>query len=125
MKPGKYDLDLYQGDTFRRTFRVRARLFDTDSGLWTAGDYIDLTGYTGKCQFRETVIATDVAAELAVTILDQNATPGGISVTLTPAQATALTKAAYKWDLQLTNPAGDVSTYLAGTVTVTQEVTHI
>lgn len=125
MKPGKYDLEVYQGDTFRRTLRLRSRVLDVDGVTWIAGDYIDLTGYTGKAQFRETVLAADVAAEVTVTIGDQATLLGSVNLALTPIQTGALAKTGYKWDLQLTDPSGDVNTYLKGDVTVEPEVTHL
>jgi len=124
MKPGVYDLEIYQGDTFRRTLRLRQRVLDTDGVTWISGAYIPLTGYTGAAQVRETKIATDVTATMTVTVLDQTITPGGVTLYM-PASATSLITKDQVWDLQLTAPNGDVTTFLAGAVTLVQEVTRL
>ena len=94
----------------------------------TPDTYMDLTGYTGKAQMRELAASAVVAAEFTVTILDQIATPGGLTISLSATQTSALEVKSHVWDLQLTEPAGaggKVRTWLKGDVTVIAEVTRL
>jgi hypothetical protein len=124
MKPGAFDLDVYQGDTYERTFRLRQRVLDVDGVTYIPGAYLDLTGYTARSQIRDTPIAASISATATVTVLNQVTTPGGIKVVFSAAQTAALANAKYFWDLEITSPSAVVSTVLAGAVNVTQEVTR-
>jgi hypothetical protein len=115
--PGTYDIQIYQGDTFRVFFRLR------DEG----GTYIDLTGQIAKAQIRSNTDAPTVLAEFSTSIPDQSvlANRGSVLLTLTSAQTSALTTGGV-WDVQLQVTAtGEVNTYLRGTVTVVKEVTRV
>lgn len=123
MQPAPQDLSIYQGDSFDFFFRVRERDWDPFTETYTAGPYVDLTGWTGKSQIRQTHEATDILAEFTVTFSNQATTPGGVLLTLTPAQTVAL-PAKGVWDVQLTNTAGEIRTFIAGSVTTSREVTR-
>lgn len=123
MQPALQDLAIYQGDSYDFFFRVRERVYDPVLGDFVPGDYINLTGWSGKSQIRATVEATDVLAEFSVTFTDQTTAPGGVLLRLTAAQTTALPPSGV-WDVQLTNPAGEIRTFIAGRVTVAREVTR-
>lgn len=120
MKPAPLDLEIYKGDTCEVFFRLRAK--NTDG---TAGAYINLTGCTPKAQIRATSVALPVIAEFVATLSDQNTVPGGVLLKLSPATTAAIVATSGVWDAQITNAATDVSTYLAGTVTFTSDVTHV
>lgn len=124
MQPARQDLTIYQGDTYDFFFRVRERVWNAEIKEFQPGAYIDLTGWTGKSQIRATPDATAVLAEFAVTISDQVATPGGVLLVLTPVKTTALPTSGGVWDVQLTNVAGEIRTFIAGKVTVFPEVTR-
>lgn len=119
MIPGKHDIELYRGDTFRR-FPTLSALIDG-----VPGDPIDLTGCTVLAQLRESPQATEPLHSFDAEILDQIdlETRGKIRIELTPAQTTDLPETTF-WDLQLTHPNGDVFTYLVGTVTAEGQVSR-
>lgn len=112
MTPGKYDLTLYRGDTWKATFN----LFTTDDS--DVSTPVDLTGATVEAEFRDKPGgATTVALETVVTL------PNSIAVELTPELWTGAPNAG-AWDLEVTYPSGDVQTVVAGTVKVTADVTN-
>jgi hypothetical protein len=111
---------MVQGDTFRKNLRLS--LVD-DEGVFI--DYIDLTGCTGKAQMRESYTDPDISAEFTVTVLDQSTTKGGLRIYLAPATTEALEVKTHKWDLQITDTAGDVTTYIGGDAVVTNQVTRL
>jgi len=118
MRPGTYNIQHYQGDTLLLPIRIR----DTNTD-GTPGPYESLTGWTGKAQIRSSAAA--LIEELTVTIdPDQVTNTGLLTVGATHAQTALWTVTnGWVWDLQLTNGAGQVRTILAGTVTITAEVT--
>lgn len=117
MAPAAYDLNMYQGDTFSLTLRLRATNPDG-----TLGAYLDLTGATPKAQVRDG--AGRLIVDLTTTLLDQTVTPGGVRISLTHTQTAALAPGALRWDFQVTSADGTtVTTYLKGGVNVTGEVT--
>lgn len=109
--PKNYDLSIYEGDAVKFTVTVK----DSSSVA------INLTGYQAKAQLKTGFDDTN-AIDFVCTITTP--TEGVVSVYLAPATSAALTPGAtYIWDFQLTEPGGDVRTYLAGDVTVVPEVT--
>ena len=123
MQPAVQDLTIYQGDSFDFFFRVRDRTYDVALEEFVPGAYINLTGWTGKSQIRATPEATAVLAEMSVTLSNQSTTPGGVLLKLTSVQTAAL-PASGVWDVQLTNTAGEVKTFIGGRVVVPREVTR-
>lgn len=124
MKPWPHDLSIRRGDTKELFFRVRERVWDETTSAYIPGAYRDLTGWTVLAQYRATEDANEVLAEFAATIMDQGVTPGGVLLRLTPAQTASLTILTGVWDCQLTDPAGDVYTYIAGKVAVDKDVSR-
>lgn len=107
MQPASLPLDIYRGDSKR--LRVK---------LWAAGNQpIDLTGAVAKAQIRERPGGKQITDLLCLITL-----PNIIDVTLTSRDSHKL-PAKGAWDLQITYASGDVSTPLAGPVTVTADVT--
>ena len=109
MTPGVYNLDLYRGDTYRWQFK-----------LWTDAektDPADLADVTVKAEIR------DKPGGLTITPLTCTITEPNIIDAVLSSAASQLLGAKAAWDLQLTYASGDVATVLAGTVTVTADVT--
>lgn len=119
MKPATLNLDIYRGDSKDVYFRVRDK--NTDG---SPGPYKVLTGATPKSQIRADKNNPAVLAEFTASLDDQVARPGGVLLHLTGAQTTAITPDTAVWDVQVTHANGDVTTYLAGTVTITGDVTR-
>jgi len=109
MTPGKYNLDLYRGDT--HAFRVV---------LWSDEAQTvpyDLTGATVEAEIRDKSAGTHIVALTVIVTL-----PNTIDVTMEPDMfATCPSKGV--WDLQVTTVDGEVLTPVAGTVAVTADVT--
>jgi hypothetical protein len=110
--PGKYDLDLYRGDSSEWTFK----LWNRDSqGVQTE---VDLTGATVAAEIRD-----KPGGQTVITLNCVVALPNTIYVKLTPAMWSVNLKGG-AWDLEVTNASG-VHTYIAGRVTVTPDVTNL
>lgn len=108
MRPGTYDLKLYHGDTYRYRFTC-----------YSSTGNADLTGVTAKAEIRAAsggaVLATPRCTVTQPNIIDM--------VIDTPMWATLRGGV---WDLQLTYASTtppSVVTIIAGTVTVTPDVT--
>jgi len=113
MTVAKANLAIYQGDDF-----YQAVAFTQDGAVF------DVTGWTFAAQVRAgpADTATAVLATLACTIYDG---PGGlIEMRIPHAQTASLTAGKAVWDLQGTDPGGLITTFLAGDVTVTAEITR-
>lgn len=107
MQPADYPLEIYRGDSGQWRFK-----FSTGSGQPS-----DLTGVTPKAQIRDRPGGTKVTDLVCTLTL-----PNLVDVKLLAADSQdLLPKGA--WDLQLTYASGDVKTPIAGTVTVTPDVT--
>lgn len=113
MTPQIHNFSIYQGST------------DALSLVWNRdGAAVDLTGYTARMQLRHSANSETVVTELSsangkivLTAL------GGITVHFSAADSAALAPYRYAYDLDLTT-GSDTRTILAGTVTVTREVTR-
>jgi hypothetical protein len=123
MQPAQCDITLYRGDYFEMTVRLR-------EGTWNgyqyvAGNYLNLTGWTGRAEIRANQDATDVLASFTAEILTQaGSSLGGVKLSLPTAQTSTLSVASAVWDFQLTDPASRVYTYLRGSVAVEKDVTR-
>ncbi len=117
--PADEPLDLYRGDT--RLWELH--LADDPIPPATVGLPIDLTGYEFLAEIRASA-DPDAAlmASFAIDVVD--ATGGIITPTLTATEAAKLIPGSAKHDLQLTNPDGDVRTWVAGRVKVRGDVSH-
>jgi hypothetical protein len=83
------------------------------------GSPADITGYTALSQIRRNVAESD---PVVVTTIAANVQSPLVLLALTHDQTREL-KGQYLWDLQLTSPAGAITTILRGNVNVTAEVT--
>ena len=113
MPPGKYNTTIYAGDDWQRTIAI------TDEG----GAPLDLTGYTARWQLRAYPGAPTAALSLAT---DSGIAIDGVTLTISiSGEVTAqLTAGSYYHDLELTTPEGAVTTYLAGIISVQQDVSR-
>lgn len=117
MPAGKYDILIEQGATFQEVYTLR----DVNKAL------INLTGYTGEMQIRETVDSTSTLASSTGTSPTITVTLGGaagtITVSMTSAATAALSFDKAVYDLEIT--LGSVVTrLLEGVVTLSREVTR-
>lgn len=124
MQPAEHPIKIYRGDSYELFVRLREKVWSSATNTFVPGDYIDLTGMTGKAQLRETKDSSTVAAEFAVTLGNQSTTPGAAYMRLTPALTSGLTIDSGFYDLQFTDGSADVQTYLAGNVEILKDVTR-
>lgn len=130
MYPAQYDIQLYRGDYFEITLRLRDGTWD--GATFVPGPYKDLTGWVGQAQIRATPDASTVLATFTVELLDQTVpeTKGGVRLFLPDEESAALNAPAAAWDFQLTEPGGSgdpserVHTYLRGKVAIEKDVTR-
>lgn len=109
MTPGTYPLIIYRGDTYAWRFVLWQDQAKTIP--------VDLTGFAVAAEIRDKPAGKTIQAiSLGVTL------PNIISASLTGAQTGQL-PASGRWDLQLTDFTGWISTILAGPVTVTGDIT--
>lgn len=109
--PANHDLYIYKGD-YVELFVVLND--DEDVPL-------DLTGYSAAAQLKldyEDVSPVDFTCTIVAP-----ATDGRVRIYLPTTASSTLEPGSYIWDFQIENPDGDVRTYLAGDVTVYDEVT--
>jgi hypothetical protein len=107
--PQNQDLVIYKGDYVELFVTVK------DS----AGVSLDLTGTSPKAQLKTSY--TD-SSPIDFTCSLTGVT-GQVRVYMSSATAATLTPGDYIWDFQITNSTGQTRTYLAGDVTVYNEVT--
>lgn len=109
--PSNFDLVLYKGDYFP----LRVTLKDPVTTL-----PIDLTGYTAAAQIR-TDFEDPIAYDFEVAI-----TPGigQVDLLLSSATSETIPAGSYVWDFEVTDPSGNVRTYITGDVQMLNEVTH-
>lgn len=105
------NLQVFQGDDFAAIVLV------TNAD----GTPANITGYTALAQIRRAVADVDpvVVATFTATVASPN-----VNLSLSNAQTRPLT-GRYVWDLQLTSPAGVITTVVAGRVVVTAEVSRV
>jgi hypothetical protein len=113
--PAQHNFIIYQGSTLRKPF------------VWQANNVpVDITGYTGRCQFRPTLDSDIVALNLTTLnggVLIDGPT-GTITLYASDAQTAALTLDKYVYDLEIVDTVGDVSRLVFGTVTLSKEITR-
>ena len=111
-----HNFTVNQGATLRRQFR------------WTvAGQPVDLAGYRVHSQWRLKVTSPDALADLTtenggIEITDPAS--GVFALSMSAEQTSALSFKTAVYDIELISPAGVVTRLLAGTVTLSLEVTR-
>jgi len=109
MNPGKFDFNMYRGDSYTWRFILwsdEARLIP-----------VDLTGATVAAEIREKDSGTIILPLPCVVEL-----PNKIDISMTPDMYDQCPLKGV-WDLQITFSDGEVQTPIGGTVTVTPDVT--
>lgn len=111
MTPGKFDLNLYRGDTYSYRFR-----------LWQDKDRtipVDLAGSSVEAEIRDKLNgSTFVNLDCVIT------TPNIIDMYLRADMWPCISPAGGVWDLEVTFADGEVKTQVAGNVAVRADVTN-
>ena len=87
----------------------------------TAGDVLNLTGFTATAQLRKTYGSSSAAATFTCS---HNGVGGTVTMTLTDTVTTALEAGRYVYDLMVTDGSGQKSRIVEGQATVTPGVTR-
>jgi len=117
--PGQYTLNIYKGATLDITFTWK------DS----AGNPVDLTGYTARLQVRESVDAVAILLELTTTLVAGSGIVLGGAAGTIQLVAPATSTDDYTWDegvydLELVSGTGVVTRLLQGPAKAWHEVTR-
>ncbi len=118
MKPGKLDLTIYQGVTFKKPLTLKNE---------KTGQAIDLTGTTLQMQLRETVDSEIVIIELneangRALVIDPPAGKIKLEIDYTDTELLTFKKAVY--DLEMLYSDNTKDRLLQGKVTLSPEVTR-
>lgn len=105
------NLYIDQGTDFSVTVDV------TDS----AGDVLNLSGYSASAQIRKTYASSTVAASFGTTISEA---AGQVTLTLTDTVTAGIESGRYVYDLQITSGAGNKTRVIEGQAIVTPGVTR-
>jgi len=105
------NLYIDQGTDFSITVDV------TDS----AGEILELDGYTAAAQIRKTYSSSTVSATFATSIADL---AGQVTISLTDTQTSAIEAGRYVYDLNITSDAGVVTRVIEGQAIITPGVTR-
>jgi len=115
--PFKHNIPIYQGATLR------------DVTTWRAGTpsvAVDLTGCTARMHVRAKIADTDTLLTLTTENggIALGGTAGTVTIYLSATATSALTWKSAVYDLEIVFAGGDVRRLLAGSVTVSPEVTR-
>jgi PKD repeat protein len=113
MPPASRDLTIYRGDIYSHQLT-----FENDA---TPPAALDVHTYTFTAQIRDRRDRATGTPAASFTVDATQAASGIIVLSLSETDTAALTGSLYYWDLQV-EPIGQ--TWLAGTVTVSGDVTH-
>ncbi len=108
--PANYDITIYKGDYFQLPIVIK------DS----TGTPMNLTGYTAKSVLKT---GYDDPGGVSFTCTITDAVNGAVTLFLSSSVTTTLLAGTYIYDFQLTSSLNETRTYLAGDVTVINEVT--
>lgn len=122
MIPASYTVSFTQGDDYRLPFKIRTAVWDVPTLVWVPGPAVDLTGWTGNCQFRPDHGQTPSVSAVITINPDQVGHKGECALTLTRANTLAIGD---KWlyDIELIDTANFKETYIKGKVKLNLEVT--
>lgn len=110
LKPKRFDIEIYQGDTFRFHLNL------TGAGL-------DMTGWTAIAQIRK--ISDSSPGETPTLDVDLDAANTRFIVFLSDTDTAALNETTeYKYDIQVTDSSSNKRTLIGGKITVTEDVTE-
>ena len=105
------NLYIDQGTDFSITVDV------TDS----AGEVLNLSGYTASAQIRKTYSSSTISATFGTSIAEAT---GQVTLSLTDAQTTSLESGRYVYDLNIESSAGQKTRVIEGQAIVTPGVTR-
>lgn len=117
MLPGTYDIDVVRGDDWSIVWT--ANLTDETTGAITG--QVDWTDCTVAAQVRKTPKATVIELTLNAAF---SSTPTDGTITMSAPAGGFPDAGTFAWDLQITDSAGKVGTWLAGAVVVKGDVTR-
>jgi hypothetical protein len=110
VRPKRYDIEIYQGDTF--TFTMT---------FLDGATPVDVTGWTAQAQIKKMDNTPGETPNLGITV---GTTDGKITVDLTDTETAALAGTTdYKYDIQVSDGTSK-RTYIGGKITVTEDVTE-
>lgn len=111
-----YNITIEQGATFQLAVTLRDDL----------GALLDLTGYSGRMQIRQSVSSSTVLAELTSANGRVVITPasGLVELNLEASATSALPASSLVYDLELESSGGFVLRALQGAITIDPEVTR-
>lgn len=116
MKPVELDLDIWQGQTFKKSI------------VWkdASGVPLDLTGFKARMHIRVATKAATVLIELTTenNRIKLNEAPGRIDLVIEAAQSTPIQVPTGVYDLELESPSGEVRRLVQGKITFHPEVTR-
>lgn len=112
--PSNFNLELYRGDFLPMTITLVQPTSNNSAAP------LNLTGYTAHAHIR-TNFGGEAIYPFTVNIPDP--TNGKVELVLPSSVSAGIEPGAYVWDFQVKEPGGNVRTYLAGDVTVFNEVT--
>jgi hypothetical protein len=87
----------------------------------SAGDVLDLTGFTATAQVRKTYTSSSLSATFTTSI---NAAAGQVTISLTDTQTSALQAGRYVYDLNIESGGGVKTRVIEGQAVVTPGVTR-
>lgn len=119
--PLQYDINLYRHDSYSRTIRLRGL---DDNG--NPSDYYDLTGCTILAQVRQ-YPGGPVTMPISAVAMDQTTHKGSIILQISPAEHSVIPTGmgdVGRWDLQITSLDLETTTYLAGKVTMREDISN-
>lgn len=120
--PGTYNLQIYQGATFRQVFTWLSDVCRTSGTAGAQRMPVDLTGYSAAMQIRAFALAPTVEYD-ATPDLTINGPLGTITLVIPSSDTEDFTWWAGVYDILLTDPAGTVTAFLTGSVTVRPGIT--
>lgn len=106
-KPKRFDIDLYQGDTFAFY-------------LTFSGDELDVTGWAASSDVQKVSDNSVVDDVITIDVVDTANKRFLIHVDsdlLTPGEE-------YKYDVQVTDASGNKRTFIGGKITTTEDITE-
>lgn len=113
---GSVNFTARTGDTWQKVFK------------WKQEDRtpFDLTGYTARMMVRKSWDSTTVNASISTASGGIDIVPleGKITMTIAHTVTESMTASPYVYDLELTSPAGVVTTILSGKFTVLRDVSR-
>ncbi len=107
--PKRYDITIYQGDTFEVILNFK------DS----AGSAVNLSGFNGLVQFKD---ANNVIIATPIVTMNSNGVIGAAKIYI--GDTSIIAGGEYAWDFQLTDAAAKKRTYIGGKVTVEEDISE-